>query len=120
MALPLRKNLKRFSDRLEEESLNIRLEILEKLSTLITAGFALVAALAWNSAIQQVFTRIFGTPNTLWAMVSYALIVTFIAVLVTMKVGSAVNTAKARIEERKERKKKEKRTIKLVTCSPMF
>ena len=31
-----------------------------KLAALITAAFGLVAALAWNEAIQAIFTEVFG------------------------------------------------------------
>ena len=34
-------------------------EVIEKLAALITAAFGLVAALAWNGAIQQSFKKIF-------------------------------------------------------------
>jgi len=40
-------------------------DIIEKLATLITAAFGLVAALAWNSAIQNIFVRIFVLTNIL-------------------------------------------------------
>jgi len=36
-------------------------DVIEKLAALITAAFGLVAALAWNTAIQEIFKRIFGT-----------------------------------------------------------
>ena len=35
-------------------------EVLEKTLQLATAAFGLVAALAWNDAIQTLFTRLFG------------------------------------------------------------
>ena len=36
-------------------------EILDKLGLLVTAAFGLVAALAWNEAIQTIFRDLFGT-----------------------------------------------------------
>lgn len=36
-------------------------EVVDKLAALITAAFGLVAALAWNGAIQAVFKEVFGT-----------------------------------------------------------
>ena len=35
-------------------------EVLDKFSTLITTALGLVAALAWNIAIQNLFDKIFG------------------------------------------------------------
>jgi Family of unknown function (DUF5654) len=35
-------------------------EILDKFSDLVTTALGLVAALAWNEAIQQLFTRLLG------------------------------------------------------------
>lgn len=81
----------------------VKLEVMDKLTALIAAAFGLVAALAWNNAIQTLFVRIFGpTPNQLLAMMGYAVVVTIIAVLVTVWVGRITN----RIKEREEKKKK--------------
>jgi len=63
-------------------------EVLEKLNALIIAAFGLVAALAWNTAIQEIFKQIFGVASGLWAMIFYAVLVTVIAVWVTMKMAS--------------------------------
>ena len=64
-------------------------EVLTQMSALITAAFGLVAALAWNGAIQSLFKRVFGTADTLNAQVVYAIIVTIIAVAVTMWIARA-------------------------------
>ena len=62
-------------------------EIVEKLSVLITSAFGLVAALAWNSAIQQIFKTLFGESNSIAAMVAYATVVTIVAVVATLWIG---------------------------------
>lgn len=62
-------------------------QVFNKLSDLITAAFGLVAALAWNTAIQEVFKQYFGEQSTLPGMLSYAILVTIIAVLATIWVG---------------------------------
>ncbi len=59
-------------------------QVIEKLSELITIAFGLVAALAWNTAIQTIFKKYFGTQNTISAMLTYAIIVTIIAVAITI------------------------------------
>lgn len=63
-------------------------EVVEKLAALVTAAFGLVAALAWNTAIQATFKSIFGEASSIAAMITYALVVTLIAVWVTIKVGN--------------------------------
>jgi len=60
-------------------------EIIEKVTILITTAFGLVAALAWNDAIKALFVEIFGAAGTIIAMFLYAIVVTIIAVWVTMR-----------------------------------
>jgi len=36
-------------------------EVIEKIAALVTAAFGLVAALAWNGAIQAIFKQVCGT-----------------------------------------------------------
>jgi hypothetical protein len=62
-------------------------EVIEKVSALITAAFGLVAALAWNTAIQEIFRLIFGNQSGVWAMIFYAVVVTIVAVVVTIWIG---------------------------------
>lgn len=58
-------------------------EIIEKIASLAIAAFGLVAALAWNGAIQAIFKEVFGDAEGVVPMVVYAVVVTVIAVLVT-------------------------------------
>ena len=69
-------------------------EVLEKLAALLTAAFGLVAALAWNDTIKAIFKAVFGTSDTVTAMLIYAVIVTIIAVVVTIQIGKAAEKAK--------------------------
>jgi uncharacterized membrane protein YidH (DUF202 family) len=62
-------------------------EIVEKLSSLIIAAFGLVAALAWNGAIQAIFKELFGTAEGVIPMIVYALVVTIVAVVATVWVA---------------------------------
>jgi cell division protein FtsX len=70
--------------------------MIDKLSALAAAAFGLVAALAWNNAIQEVFKQFFGTAQTLWAMIGYAALVTVIAVLITIWIGKLAEKAKTK------------------------
>lgn len=81
---------------------DLKLEILEKVSTLATAGFGLVAALAWNDAIQKLFKKIFGDASSLVAMFGYAILVTIIVVLVTFYLGKATSKLKDEINRSKK------------------
>ena len=67
-------------------------ELVEKLAALLTAAFGLVAALAWNEAIQSWFKRqaylAVGGP---WV---YAIIVTIIAVLATFWISKVAERSK--------------------------
>jgi hypothetical protein len=69
-------------------------EVIEKLAALITAAFGLVAALAWNGAILAIFKAIFGTSETIGALLVYAVVVTIIAVYATIKIGKIAEEAK--------------------------
>lgn len=69
-------------------------EVIMQLAALMTAAFGLVAALAWNGAIQAVFKQFLGSPDSLVAMLVYAIVVTIIAVLATMKIGEIAEKAK--------------------------
>ena len=83
---------------------DLKLEILEKMSVLVTAGFGLVAALAWNNAIKELFGMIFGKQSGVIALFVYAVFVTFVVVLVTVKLGKVVNMLKQELgrEEKKD------------------
>ena len=74
----------------------LRLEILEKMSSLVIAGFGLVAALAWNEAIQDLFRRIeiFGDKGSLLAKFIYAALITVLVVMVTYYLSKSVEKLK--------------------------
>ena len=69
-------------------------EVIQKLATLSAAAFGLVAALAWNQAIQEIFKQFFGTKAQLTSMILYAIFVTVIAVVVTIWIGKVSDKVK--------------------------
>jgi hypothetical protein len=82
----------------EQEKKSLKLEVLEKVSTLATAGLGLVAALAWNDAIQTLFRAWFPTPgDSIAAKLLYALLITILIVVVTIQLGRTVNVAKKQL-----------------------
>ena len=82
-------------------------EVLDKFAELITVALGLVAALAWNTAIQNLFTAIFGKAGgALVGQFVYAIIITLVVVFATISVSRAAE--RARLAE--ERRRLEERT----------
>ncbi|OGY50527.1 MAG: hypothetical protein A3B89_01875 [Candidatus Buchananbacteria bacterium RIFCSPHIGHO2_02_FULL_40_13] len=73
---------------------SLKLEILSKMTDLATAGFGLVAALAWNEAISSLFIAIFPQAGNIIAKFVYAVIITVLVVFITMKLGKLTDLAK--------------------------
>lgn len=82
--------------------MSFKAEVIDKIAALVTAAFGLVAALAWNGAIQELFALIFGDQSTLVAMLAYAVVVTIIAVIVVILIGRAAAKAKGEDEAAKK------------------
>lgn len=59
-------------------------EYIEKIIQFVSAAFALVAGLAWNTAIQELINRYVSPGSDLMGKFIYAFIVTTIAVIVTV------------------------------------
>ena len=78
----------------KEKPTTLKQEIIDKFAALITAAFGLVAALAWNDAIKAVFKEVFGTADAVGPMLIYAVMVTIIAVILTIIVARAAAKAK--------------------------
>lgn len=76
------------------ETKSLKAEILDKMTDLATAGFGLVAALAWNDAIGSLFSIIFPQAGNVIAQFIYAVIITVLVVLITLKLGKLANLAK--------------------------
>lgn len=89
----------------ERKETDLRVQVLEKLSTLAATAFGLVAALAWNDAIQSLFRRFFGEQASLIAKFVYALVVTVLVVAVTIHIGKLHNDLKQELEEKSHNQK---------------
>jgi hypothetical protein len=70
-----------------------RAEYLKVTAGLVTTAFAFVAGLAWNQAIQSIFIYFLGTPNSIPANLSYAIIITIVAVIATVYIARAASRA---------------------------
>lgn len=68
-----------------EEMDKTKKEIREKMATLMLAGFGLVAALAWNDAIQALFNVLFPKSGGLIGKFIYAAFITIIVVIISLQ-----------------------------------
>lgn len=77
--------------------------ILQQILTLSTAAFGLVAALAWNEAIQAIVKRFFSFDigSEIISKLVYAIVITALAVTVTIY----LTRVKERLEEKEENSK---------------
>ena len=74
--------------------MTLKSEVLTQIAALVTAAFGLVAALAWNGAIQAIFKAVFGTTDTITGQLIYAVVITIIAVIATILIARSVASAK--------------------------
>lgn len=78
------------------ENRKLHIEIVRQMLTLATSGFGLVAALAWNSVIQEFVKNyiqklIPGKDTSILSLFIYAVIVTVLAVLVTLQLSKLLS-----------------------------
>jgi Zn-dependent protease with chaperone function len=78
----------------KQQQHKLHIAILKQMLTLATSGFGLVAALAWNSAIQE-FVATYIKPylpqgSGLISLLIYAVLVTVIAVIVTLNLSRLI------------------------------
>ena len=77
-----------------EENTKLHLEIARQMVSLSTAGFGLVAALAWNSLIQEIVNtyvkKWLPGGGKIVSLGIYAIIVTILAVIVTLQLSKLV------------------------------
>lgn len=73
---------------MEERKSRLPRAVFDKAVTFMLAGFGFVAALAWNDAIQALFSEIFGAARGgIIAKFGYAVLVTVIITIVSIRLG---------------------------------
>ena len=77
----------------------LKVQLLETFAALITAAFGLVAALAWNETIKTAVGRVFDSGDGLTGLLVYAIIVTILAVVMTLLIARALGKAKNSVEK---------------------
>jgi hypothetical protein len=79
----------------------LKITVLETIAALITAAFGLLAALAWNEAIRWAVLEVLGTADAGLGYFIYAIIVTILAVIMTVIIARSLAKAKASLAEKK-------------------
>lgn len=78
-------------DQARKEAKRFHVEVVKQMLTLATSGFGLVAALAWNSLVQEFVTTYVKKwlPNGsgMISLFVYAVIVTLLAVFITLQLS---------------------------------
>ena len=73
--------------------------VIKTIITLVTTAFGLVAGLAWNDAIQKLIETFMGPGDALSGLFIYAVVVTIIAVVVTILLARVAGKMGVELEE---------------------
>lgn len=80
--------------KIRKNASEIRREILKQMLTLATSGLGLVAALAWNTLIQELVSQyiepLIGGASGIISLLIYAVLVTVLAVVVTYNLSKLI------------------------------
>lgn len=83
----------------------LHIEVVQQMLTLATAGFGLVAALAWNSLIQafvEDYVKVWlPSGGKMTSLAIYALVVTLMAVFVTYQLSKILRRLEAKEDKKK-------------------
>lgn len=78
----------------KKQSKKLSVEIAQQMLTLATSGFGLVAALAWNSVIQEFvnnYVKKWIPQSGLISLLIYAVVITILAVTVTIQLSKILD-----------------------------
>lgn len=79
---------KEFEEFLEKyEIKRLHVDIFERSIMLVMASLGLIAALAWDDALKHLFAVLFGSEGSLEEELSYAVVITVIAVFVSTRLS---------------------------------
>lgn len=82
------------------EDKQLHIEIIKQMVTLSTSGFGLVAALAWNNVIQEFVNdyvrKWLPQGSGLVSLLIYAIVITLLAVLITVQLSELLNKLQKR------------------------
>lgn len=83
-------------------------EYLDKIIQLVTASFGLVAALAWNTVIQETIDKFYPPGQGLTGEYIYAIVITLFAVWITTSLARVHDRIVKKEEKKAERAAKKK------------
>jgi len=78
----------------DEKPQPLKIEILDKMATLITAAFAFIAAFAWNETLKTLVYENISDDEAPFIVIGYAVLITILAVVVTILIARAASKAK--------------------------
>lgn len=82
----------------KKENKKLHIEIVKQMLALATSAFGLVAALAWNSVIQELVNnylkKFLPAGSTIWSLLIYAVVVTILAVFITLQLSKILREDK--------------------------
>jgi len=79
----------------DEKPQSLKFEVLDRMSILITAAFAFVAAFAWNETMKTLVYENMSGEEAPFVVIGYAVLITILAVVVTVLIARAASKAKA-------------------------
>ncbi|MBU4535696.1 MAG: hypothetical protein KKF16_07710 [Euryarchaeota archaeon] len=68
----------------------VKSQVMDTIATLVTTAFGLIAALAWNDAIQALITQWLGETDGLTGLLIYAVVITSLAVVATILIARLI------------------------------
>lgn len=86
----------------QEQQASLHLSVVQKMLELVTGALSLVAALAWNDAIQSLFAKLFGPASGLTAKFLYAAIVTTLVVGVILRLSRVSKAMSQKMNQSKK------------------
>ena len=81
------------------KSKDFKIKVVETFAALITSAFGLVAALAWNETIKAGVAMVFETGDDIWGYLIYAILVPFLAIIMTLFIAWQADKLKGEKEE---------------------
>ncbi|OVE79372.1 hypothetical protein BVY00_00535 [bacterium G20] len=71
-------------------------DVIEKIIILVIASLGLITALAWDTALSSLFKKLFGGEQTLLEEMSYALVITIIAAVISVLLSRSLRRKKSK------------------------
>lgn len=96
--------VKKVQNKNKQESEKLHLAIVRQMLQLATAGFGLVAALAWNEAVKVLINDYLkpyiGNGSGIISLLIYAIVITTLAVTVTYQLTKLIRRLEKKAEEK--------------------